>query len=827
MDLLVFRDALTAVSQGVLICGHDKRIQYSNPAFTAITGYPAEELVGRTCRFMQGPETDPQTVADIATALNSGGDYVGEILNYRKSGEPFWNDLTITPVRGSGGNAGHFIGITRDLTARKAAEAKLSELEKRYHFLFDHALAGIVMHDEHTAVLYINARAANLLGMTQEEALGLRACDPRWALLKEDGSPLPIEQYPVNLALAQHAVESMVVGKRRASDAEPAWLMCTAYPALGQANYPRGIVVTFSDVTDLKKTELALHASEERLRLILRGANDASWDWNMVTGEFYLSPRWWQMSGHRPQDSVGFDKFTYDRAHPRDRALVRDTIRRALNDGSVSYQFEFRIKHHDGHYMPLLTRGYILRNAAGQPLRISGTTTDLTERKASEKLINRLAFYDVLTGLPNRTTIMRLLQEAIQDSATSLLHGALLFIDLDNFKMLNDTLGHDVGDMLLRQVARRLRGFVGSSGIVARLGGDEFVVLVKDLALHGAGAGTNATRFASRLNELMSRPFKLGRFQYRCTLSIGVVVFQGYNRNVDAIFKQADLAMYEAKAAGRNTLRLFTESMQAAVDERLALETDLCAGLQAGQLVLYAQPQVDRDGRPVGAEVLVRWRHPKRGLVPPSAFIPMAEATGLILPLGQWVLETACKTLASWAQMPALAHLCLSVNVSVKQFHESDFADSVLAMLDATGADSTKLKLEMTETVFAQDLEDVVAKMDRLRMRGVTFSIDDFGTGCAGLRYLQRLPIDELKIDGTFVRDVLSNPNDAAITRIIISLADNLAMSVIGEGVETAGQHAFLLDQGCKKFQGYLFGRPLPLPEFQAAIERQHAISTP
>jgi diguanylate cyclase (GGDEF)-like protein/PAS domain S-box-containing protein len=808
------------VSQGVLICGPDSRILYANPAFSAITGYSAEELVGRTCRFMQGSGTDQQTVAAIARALQSGNDFAGEILNYRKSGEPFWNDLAITPVRDSAGEINCFVGITRDLTAKKTAEAELAALEERDRFLLDHALSGIVMHDASTAIRYINARAASLLSMTQEEAIGVLADDPRWDFLQEDGSPLPIDEYPIKRALAGGAVESMLLGKPRAGAEEPSWLLCDAYPALDAPDQPGRIVVTFTDVTALKKSERALNAAEERLRLILRGANDASWDLNISTGEFYLSPRWWTMLGYDPaQQQVDLGEFTFGLIHPRDRALVRQTIERALHDGSEAYEFEFRLKHHDGHYMPLLTRGYILRDANGQALRLSGTTTDLTDRKASEKLIYRLAFYDALTGLPNRTMMMRLMRTVMEAAAKSPQHGALLFIDLDNFKFLNDTRGHDVGDMLLQQVARRLRRCVGRTGIVARLGGDEFLVLLPNLALHGNAAGTIATAFAGRLQDVICRPYKLGRMAYRCTLSIGIAPFSGSALDVEGIFKQADLAMYEAKAAGRNTMRMFTESMQLAVDERLALETDFRHGLQAEQMVLYAQPQVNRSGIPVGGEVLVRWRHPKRGLVPPASFIPMAEATGLILPLGQWVLEAACKALSSWALSPRLSALSLSVNVSVRQFHEADFVDAVLAVLAETGANPARLKLEMTETIFAEKLEEIVPKLDRLRAHGIRFSIDDFGTGYASLRYLQRMPLDELKIDGSFVRDVLTNPNDAALARIIISLTDSLGVSVVAEGVETEGQYRFLVEQGCERFQGYLFGKPMPLADFQAAIE--------
>ena len=489
-----------------------------------------------------------------------------------------------------------------------------------------------------------------------------------------------------------------------------------------------------------------------------------------------------------------------------------------MSEGLTSYETEFRLHHKEGHYVPVLSRGFILRDDAGKAIRVSGTNTDLTERKRTEKQIHKLAFYDALTGLPNRQMLMELLRSAMDASKRSHQHGALVFIDLDNFKMLNDTRGHDIGDLLLQQVARRLRRCMRGADAVARLGGDEFVIVLENLGVNFKEATRKAEEAAQKIREAMSIPFVLGSTDYRCTVSIGVAPFEDFNHGVDGVFKQADLAMYKAKAAGRNAVRFFDSAMQVAVDEQLALENDLRTGLQAKQLVIYMQPQVNQTGTILGAEVLVRWRHPTRGMVLPAVFIALAEATGLILPLGEWVLRATCRQLALWASHPQLSTLTLSVNVSVRQFHEVDFVDKVLKTLGETGANPAKLKMEMTESLLAENLKDIVAKMSRLRSYGIRLSLDDFGTGYSSLSYLQRMPLNELKIDRAFVRDVLTNPNDAAIARIIISLAANLGLDVIAEGVETEGQRQFLESHGCLNYQGYLFGKPMALADFEASV---------
>ena len=448
-------------------------------------------------------------------------------------------------------------------------------------------------------------------------------------------------------------------------------------------------------------------------------------------------------------------------------------------------------------------------------------------RKAAEDEIWQLAFYDPLTRLPNRRLLVDRLQLVIARNSRHKEHSALFFIDLDNFKTINDTLGHDKGDLLLQQVAIRLSSCVRSADTVARQGGDEFVVMINELSDDEEKAALQAESIGGKMLGLLNQPYQLAEHVYRSTSSIGITLFDGRPISTDDLLKRADLAMYQAKSAGRNTLRFFEPDMQAAVTARAELENDLRHGQQDAQFILYYQAQVDRTGHWTGAEALIRWQHPKRGLVPPAEFISTAEETGLILPLGLWVMETACLQLAAWARRPEMSHLTLAVNVSMRQFRQPDFVKQITELLDTTGADPRKLKLELTESMLLDDVEDIIVKMSTLKALGVRFSLDDFGTGYSSLSYLKRLPLDQLKIDQTFIRDVLTDPNDAAIVRTIVALAQSLGLSVIAEGVETAPQIDFLANNGCEAYQGYLFSHPLPLEQFESLHRRDmHAVNS-
>ncbi len=449
-----------------------------------------------------------------------------------------------------------------------------------------------------------------------------------------------------------------------------------------------------------------------------------------------------------------------------------------------------------------------------------GTHTDITARKVAEDEIKHLAFYDSLTQLPNRRLLLDRLQQALASSARSGSNGALLFIDLDNFKTLNDTLGHEKGDLLLQQVAQRLATCVREGDTVARFGGDEFVVMLEDLSENPEEAATQTETVGEKILATLNQPYLLAGYENRSTPSIGLTLFNGHRNSIEELLKQADLAMYQSKTAGRNTLRFFDPEMQAIVTDRAALEVELREAVRQQQFILYYQPQVVGDGRLTGAEALVRWRHPRRGMVSPTEFIGLAEETGLILPLGHWVLETACAQLAKWAAQPNTAHLSLAVNVSAHQFRQDDFVAQVLAVLGSTGANPQRLKLELTESLLVSNVENTIAKMTALKAQGVGFSLDDFGTGYSSLSYLKRLPLDQLKIDQSFVRDILIDPNDAAIAKMVVALAESLGLTVIAEGVEIEAQRNFLARQGCHAYQGYLFSRPLPLDEFEEFAQR-------
>lgn len=443
------------------------------------------------------------------------------------------------------------------------------------------------------------------------------------------------------------------------------------------------------------------------------------------------------------------------------------------------------------------------------------------ERKKTEKQIQQLAFFDQLTKLPNRILLLDRLKQAKKASLRSGNHGAVLFIDLDNFKTLNDTLGHDMGDLLLNQVARRLVGCVRAGDTVARLGGDEFVVMLTDLHVNAEQAAAQVDIVGNKILQELSQTYWLNQVTHRSTSSIGATLFMGNLTSIDDLLKQADLAMYKSKAVGRNALRFFDPAMEVAMLERAALETDLRDAIPCRQLILHYQPQIDHRGGVTGVEALVRWQHPLRGLVPPGDFIALAEEIGVILPLGQWVLETACAQLVAWAGHPDMRHLSIAVNVSVRQFNQDDFVDQVLFALACSGADPHLLKLELTESLLVSDVGGVIAKMSAIKAHGVGFSLDDFGTGYSSLAYLKRLPLDQLKIDKSFVRDVTHDPSDASIAKTIIALARSLNIAVIAEGVETLAQRDFLARYGCRAYQGYFFSRPLTLMDLEKFVQRR------
>jgi diguanylate cyclase (GGDEF)-like protein len=444
---------------------------------------------------------------------------------------------------------------------------------------------------------------------------------------------------------------------------------------------------------------------------------------------------------------------------------------------------------------------------------------DITKRKTAEQEIQRLAFHDQLTGLPNRQLLHDRLQHALLKHNRTQCLGAVMVIDLDNFKTLNDMQGHHKGDQLLQQLAQRLTKSIRASDTVARLGGDEFVVLLEQLSSDSGQAATQAEMIGKKILASISQPCELEGYQHNGTASIGIALLNCQVSTVDDLLKRSDMAMYQAKAAGRNAIRFYDPAMQAEIDAKIALETGLRESIQKDLFTLHYQAQLDNRNRIIGAEALVRWGHPEYKNVSPSVFIPIAEDSGLILQLGLWVLRAACSRLAEWANEAHTAQLILSVNVSARQFRQPDFVRQVLDVVQESGVNPERLKLELTETVLVQDIDEAVTKMNALKVHGIRFSLDDFGTGFSSLSYLRHLPLEYLKIDRSFVGRIPGNERDAAIVHAIIAMGHSLGLNIIAEGVETKEQLSFLSEHGCNAYQGFLFSKPITAEEFTTYLQ--------
>jgi diguanylate cyclase (GGDEF)-like protein/PAS domain S-box-containing protein len=456
----------------------------------------------------------------------------------------------------------------------------------------------------------------------------------------------------------------------------------------------------------------------------------------------------------------------------------------------------------------------------GSVLNYVATQTDITAHKAAQQTINNLAFYDALTDLPNRQLLLARLQQKLDACADSGRIGALLFVDIDNFKLLNDSKGHEVGDQFLLDVSRRLQACAVEADTVARFGGDDFAILLPELSADTQIVQARVRDFAEKILNIFNENFSIGNFGYRSSASIGVTLFDKHCAAIDDLIRQADIALNQAKKAGRNGLVFFKPEMQADINFNVELEQELHTAVEEQHFQLYFQVQVNNDLKPLGAEALLRWLHPLRGMISPAEFIPIAESSALILDIGRWVLAGACRQIRNWNNDDATRHLVLAINVSAHQFMAPDFVDTVVTAITTFDIEPWRLKLELTESVILGEIAEIVAKMHALKAIGVRLSLDDFGTGYSSLSYLKQLPLDQLKIDQSFVRDIVSDAEDAVMVKTIIELANNYNLHVIAEGVETMAQLSFLKQQGCLAYQGYLFSKPVPITEFDVLVKK-------
>ena len=588
------------------------------------------------------------------------------------------------------------------------------------------------------------------------------------------------------------------------------WFSMSVTPLADSA---RGAVVSHTDITERRQSEASL-----RIAAIAFDSPEGM----MVTDAdgviLQVNASFTRITGYSGAEAMGRTPGMLSSGR-HDAAFYQAMWSAIAANGR--WQGEVWNRRKNGEVYPELLNIAAVRDAGGAVTHYVASLNDITLSKAASAEITNLAFFDPLTHLPNRRMLLERLAQALPAAATGGHHGALMIIDLDDFKTLNETLGHRTGDLLLQQVATRLHACLRQGDTVARLGGDEFVVLVEGLSGQPREAAAQGEALAGKILAALNRPYALAGHQCHSTPSIGITLFHsGTQSQADELLVQADIAMYAVKQAGRNGIRFFDQRMQDSISDRARLENELRHAIDTQQFELYYQLQVDRLQRPVGAEALIRWRQPDGSTVSPARFIPLAEETGMILLLGQWVLESACAQLRAWRSAPAMDALTLAINVSARQFHQADFCEQVCSAVQRYGIDPGLLKLELTEGILLDNTDDTIASMQALRRLGVRFSLDDFGTGYSSLQYLKRLPLDQLKIDQSFVRDLVNDGNDQAIVLTIIAMARSLKLDVIAEGVETDAQCALLGQLGCHAYQGYLFSKPVPAAALASLLQQ-------
>lgn len=796
-------------SMAVGICSFDRecRITYMNPAAERLTGHASDDVVGREFRELLDPasnENEPYSGDEsplVATLRDGETRWIDHHLFRRRDGTRF-------PVRG---HCARLLDGEDNISGAVVTftEASASLEERRYRSLIA-ATSDFVWRMTSTgALVWITEGWLELVGMSAEEASG-------WGWLAAL-HPDDREGYE---AAWQQAVDDDTTFEHEyrlcCNDGRVRWFIDRVVAVPGDDGRVAEWLGTGHDITDRREAEEENRRLVERLTSTFESITDAFFtldrDWCVT----YANRQTELMMGVDRADVLGLSLWSL---YPDlVGTVVEHEYRHAMEENHVA-EFEY-------YYAAMNVWFEIRAYPSDEGLAVH--LRDITERKRAHEEIEYLALYDPLTNLPNRRLLMDRMDHALTAAERTGSHGAVLFLDLDNFKTLNDTLGHDVGDRLLRLTARRLNESVRRSDTVARFGGDEFAVILELLSADRGEAVQQARLVGEKVRESLARAYHLGSHERHTSVSVGITLFGGDEADsADEVMKRADLAMYQAKDAGRGTVRVYDPSMRAAIQSRVAIENALRKALDNGEIVPWYQPQCDGEGRLVGAEALARWLPADREPVSPREFIPVAEETGLILPLGTVVLEEVCTRIAAWASQPELARLDISVNVSPRQFHHPDFVEQVRSIIARTGVPTERLWLELTESLLLADVQDTIHKMTALRADGVRFTLDDFGTGYSSLAYLKRLPLDQLKIDQGFVQDALTNLNDAAIVRTIIVLAHTMEMQVVAEGVETEAVWAMLVEHGCTAYQGFLFGPAVPAEDFEALARKNHGAALP
>jgi len=812
-----FRATFEQVAFGIAHTSFEGRILRCNRRLAEFLGYAPHEVIGFSVDQITTPEYR-EAAHRAREQISSGAvEFASTEKRYiRKDGSLRWGKVTLSLQRDNEGRALHFIALVEDINALVEAEERLKLTqdalrlsEERYRSAFQTSLDAININrvDDGTYV-ECNPAFVNIIGYTREEMIGRSSIDLGiWANpenrqkmideMRTHGSCRDLE------ALFRRKSGEIFWGRMSASTIEIEGVPC---------------VLTISrDISEAKAAEQrlaaaaeAMRVSEERYRTVFHNSLDSIILTRLDNMRYIdVNESFLDLTGFSRDEVIGRNSLELNLwLDVRDRVNFLETLKR--EGGCRNIEVQFRKK--DGQsFWGLVSASIIDIDGVRCALVMA---RDVSQAKEAEDEIRNLAFYDPLTSLPNRRLLLERLRQSMAAGNRNGRMRALLFVDLDNFKNLNDTLGHQTGDLLLQEAARRLSACIRDTDTVGRLGGDEFVLMLEDLSEVPEDAAAQAKAAGEKILFTIAQPYLLDGRVCRSSASIGISVFGDRRENSSEVLQQADIAMYQAKAAGRNTMRFFAPALQAAVNARAVMEEDLRQAVRATQFVLYYQPQIDRN-RLIGAEALIRWNHPRRNVLAPGDFIPLAEETGLILPMGKWVLEAACTQIATWSHRKQTAHLSIAVNISARQFRQPDFVHQVLTAIEETGANPRNLKLELTESMLVENIQEVIDKMTELKAHGLRFSLDDFGTGYSSLAYLKRLPLDQLKIDRSFIRDILVDESSAAIAQTIVSLSRAMGLPVIAEGVETEEQREFLSRIGCHSYQGFLFSRPLPLAEFE------------
>ncbi len=687
--------------------------------------------------------------------------------------------------------------------------AKNSELRKsheRMRLVTESVPVHMAFYDKDIRCRYVNESYAKWLGLNAKHMLGRELSE----ILATQG----ISDADFTSVHARVFAGERVERERehRHPDGRVSHLKVILVPQFSETGQTTGFYTFTSDITELKNATLEMARARERLSLAIEGSNLCLWDWDMQQGTVFLDSTWARMLGEEPHDTVLSAGELFDLVHPDDQEKLYDQWQLVLKGGQEFYVVEHRVRTRGGEWLWIASLGKVVeRNNGNMALRMTGTNADITERKKAEARIKLLATTDPLTSLPNRRMLSDRISHAMlnvdRDSGALF---ALLFIDLDHFKDINDSIGHNLGDELLQLVARRIASVVRKGDTLARLGGDEFAVVLE--RLHEPGEAGEVTQ---KIIAAFDTPYQVEGHSLKVTCSIGISLFPGDASDATALLRNADLAMYAAKDCGRSTYRYYSQEMNARAIERQTLERALRSALQdGGQFELWYQPKFSfHTGELTGVEALLRWHHPELGTVAPTRFIPIAEETRMILPIGEWVLRNACQQVMAWTRR-GHRRLSLAVNVSVAQVN-ADLPSLVGEILRESGLKADCLEIEITENVLLRDADDNIGILRQLSDLGMTIAIDDFGTGYSSLSYLRRFKLDTIKIDQSFVRNLLNNESDASIVQTIITLAHNLKMIAVAEGVESLDQKNALQAMGCDEWQGYLNCKPLPADEFE------------